>query len=141
MNQKPSLLFLCTGNSARSQMAEALLRKHAGDRFDVFSAGTQPQGVNPLTLKVLQEADLPTAGLRSKSVAELGQLSLTWLIVVCGDAEGNCPATAVTAEHRLFWPFTDPATAKGSEAARLTVFRWIRDQIEAKIKNWLLTIE
>ncbi len=72
MNEKPSVLFLCTGNSARSQMAEAILRKHAGDRFNVYSAGTNPHGVNPMTIQVLEEIGLPTVCMRSKSERSFG---------------------------------------------------------------------
>lgn len=135
--QKPAVLFLCTGNSARSQMAEALLRKHADDRFQVYSAGTDPAGVNPLTIKAVAEIGLPTRGLRSKSVDEFRQTTLTYLIAVCGKADQACPAALLSARERLFWPFDDPAACQGNEEDRLAVFRRVRDEIEAQIKQWL----
>ena len=134
---KPAVLFLCTGNSARSQMAEALLRKHAGDRFDVHSAGTEPKGVNPLTVKVLDEVGVPTEGLRSKNLTEYLKLPVGYLIIVCGDADQSCPRIWPGVTNRLFWPFDDPAAAQGSEEVRLEAFRRTRDQIEARIKEWL----
>src|SRR5687768_14533428 len=89
----PGVLFLCTGNSARSQMGEALLRKRAGDRFHVYSAGTDPKGVNPLTVKVMHEIGIDMSGARSKGVKELlGKVPVRHLIVVCDDAERNCPS-------------------------------------------------
>ena len=135
---KPNVLFLCTGNSARSQMAEALLRMHAGDRFDVHSAGTDPKGVNPLTIKVLEEIGIPTAGLRSKGVTEfLGKLPVRYLIIVCSGADKACPAVWPGTVQRMFWPFEDPAAATGTDGQRLLKFREIRDQIDERICDWL----
>src|SRR5687768_15691587 len=131
MTKHPNVLFLCTGNSARSQMAEALLQKHAGDKFNVYSAGTDPKGVNPLTIKVLREIGLPTDELRSKGVTEyLGRLAVHYLIIVCGDADKSCPTVWPGMMNRLFWPFDDPAAAHGSEEVRLEMFRRVRDEIE-----------
>ncbi len=139
--EKSNVLFLCTGNSARSQLAEALLREHGGDSFDVYSAGTNPQGVNPLTIAVLEEVGLPTAGLRSKGVKEfLGRLPVHYLIVVCGEADDACPTIWPGLGERLFWPFEDPAAASGSEETRLAKFREVRSQIEARITDWLGTL-
>jgi arsenate reductase len=140
--RKSNVLFLCTGNSARSQMAEALLRKHDGDRFDVYSAGTEPKGVNPLTVRALEEIGLPTGDLRSKGVTEfLGKLPLRYLIIVCSEADKSCPTAWPGMAERMFWPFEDPAAARGSESERLQKFRQVRDQIEARIKEWLAEIE
>ena len=139
--QKPNVLFLCTGNSARSQMAEALLRNHAGDRFNVHSAGTNPQGVNPLTLRALEEIGLPTDGLHSKSVKEfLGRLPVRYLIVVCTAADQECPTVWPGLAERLFWPFDDPAAATGSDDQRLAKFRQVRDQVEERVLQWLSEI-
>jgi arsenate reductase (thioredoxin) len=136
--RKQNVLFLCTGNSARSQIAESLLRKHAGDIFDVYSAGTEPKGVNPLTLRVLGEIGVPTAGLHSKGVKEfLGKLPVRYLIIVCSGADAACPAIWPGMNERLFWPFEDPAAVAGTHEEKLAVFRDIRDQIEAKILDWL----
>jgi arsenate reductase len=135
---KPGVLFLCTGNSARSQMAEALLRKRAGDRFEVYSAGTEPKGINPLTTRVLNEIGLDISGQRSKGVKELlGQIPVRHLIVVCQDADRSCPTVWPGVLNRMFWPFDDPAAAKGSEQQRLEKFRSVRDQIDERIERWL----
>jgi arsenate reductase (thioredoxin) len=135
---KPTVLFLCTGNSARSQMAEALLRHRAGDRFEAHSAGTEPKGVNPLTIRVLEEIGVSTDGLRSKGVKEfLGRMTVRHMIVVCSDADKKCPTTWPGMVNRQFWPFDDPAAAEGTEEERLSVFRAIRDQIDARLKAWI----
>lgn len=139
--QKQNVLVLCTGNSARSQMGEAFLRKHGGERFDVFSAGTDPKGVNPLAVKALAEVGIDASGQRSKNLKEyLGKLPVSYLIVVCGDADENCPRIWPGVHNRLFWPFDDPAAATGTEEDQLTVFRRVRDQIDAKIQAWLKEI-
>src|SRR5262245_25357875 len=104
---KSNILVLCTGNSARSQMAEALLRKHADERFNVFSAGTEPKGINPLTVKVMREAGVDMSGQRSKHLREyLGILDVHYLIIVCHDADGKCPAIWPGSPRmkRMFWP-------------------------------------
>jgi arsenate reductase len=135
---KPGVLFLCTGNSARSQMAEALLRKRAGDRFEVYSAGTEPKGINPLTIRVLNEIGLDISGQRCKGVKELlGQIPVRHLIVVCQDADRSCPTVWPGVLNRMFWPFDDPAAAQGSEQQRLEKFRSVRDQIDERIELWL----
>jgi arsenate reductase len=134
----PNVLFLCTGNSARSQMAEAILRHRAGDRFSAHSAGTEPKGVHPLTVRVLAESGIATDGLRSKGVQEfLGRMPLRHVIVVCSDADKKCPTAWPGVVDRQFWPFDDPAAAQGSEEQRLAEFRRIRDQIDRRIAAWL----
>jgi arsenate reductase len=138
---KATVLFLCTGNSARSQMAEALLRKRAGDRFDAYSAGTEPKGMNPLTVRAMNEIGIDISGQRSKGVKEyLGRLPVDYLIVVCGDAEQNCPTTWPGMRTRMFWPFDDPAAEEGTEKERLEAFRRVRDEIDVRIRNWLREI-
>jgi arsenate reductase len=138
---KQNVLFLCTGNSARSQMGEALLRKHAGDRFDVYSAGTDPKGVNPLTVKALAEVGIDASGHTSKHLKEyLGRLSVSYLIIVCGEADESCPRIWPGVHNRLFWPFDDPAAATGTEEAKLAEFRRVRDQIDAKVRAWLVDL-
>jgi arsenate reductase len=133
-----NVLFLCTGNSCRSQMGEALLRHRASDRFDVFSAGTQPKGIHPLTIRVLEEKGLDTSKLRSKDITEfLGKLPVHHLIVVCENAEGNCPRIFPGMLDRQFWPFDDPPAFKGTEEDKLHKFREVRDQIDARIERWL----
>lgn len=135
---KPAVLFLCTGNSARSQMAEGLLRKEAGDTFDVYSAGTNPKGLHPLTIRVMNEMGIDVSGHRSKHLSEyLGVLNVRYLIIVCDQANNECPTTWPGALSRLVWLFEDPAAATGSEETRLAKFREVRDAIQAKIRAWL----
>ena len=135
---KSTVLFLCSGNSARSQMAEALLRHHAGDRFDVFSAGLEPRGVNPLTVAVMDEIGIDIRQQRSKSVSEfLGKASISCAIFVCPRAEQSCPRMYPFATKALSWPFDDPSADVGSPEDKLHKFREVRDQIDRKIRAWL----
>jgi len=135
---KTKVLFLCTGNSARSQMAEALLRHYAGDRFEAYSAGLEPQGIHPLTTRVMAEIGLPLTGQYAKDVREyLGRVHFGYLITVCADAEARCPSVFPGLGQRLHWAFEDPAAFVGSEEARLQKFRQVRDQIDRRIRDWL----
>jgi arsenate reductase len=135
---RPRVLFVCTGNSARSIMAEALLRHMAGDRFEVFSAGMEPKGVNPLSIKALQEIGVDTAGLSSKSTMDfLGKVRVRYAIIVCTRAQESCPRIQPFALNTLYWPFDDPAAATGTEEQRLAEFRRVRDEIAGRIKEWL----
>ncbi len=134
----PRVLFVCTGNSARSIMAEALLRHRAGDRFESHSAGMEPKGVNPLSMKALQEIGVDTSGLSSKNTMEfLGRVRVRYAIIVCDNAQQSCPRIQPFALTTLFWPFPDPAAAEGTEEERLAAFRDVRDQIDAAIVSWL----
>jgi arsenate reductase len=136
--EKHNVLFLCTGNTARSQMAEAFLKRYAGDRFEVYSAGYDPQQINPLTRKVMAEKGLDLKGHYSKGPGEfLGKMSFRYLIIVCGNAEKACPKTFPGVLFRMFWPFDDPAAATGTEEEKLAAFRRARDQIDQKIQAWL----
>lgn len=136
---KTKVLFLCTGNSARSLMAEAFLRQAAGDRFDVYSAGLEPKGINPYTRAVMKEAGLDLNGQWSKDVTEyLGRVNFGYLITVCDHAEKNCPTTFLGINQREHWAFEDPAAFQGSEEETLAKFRAVRDQIEQRIRAWLL---
>jgi arsenate reductase len=132
------VLFLCTGNSARSQMAEAFLRRYGGDRFEVYSAGLEPErGIHPLTLKVMQEIGFDMQGHYAKDIREyLGKVHFGYLITVCDRAEKNCPIFPGMGV-RLHWSFEDPAAFEGSEEGKLAKFREIRDQIEARVRAWL----
>lgn len=135
---KPNVIFLCTGNSARSQMAEAFLRHYAGKHFNVFSAGLEPKGMNPFTVAVMQEKGFDMGGQVSKGVSEyLGRQVFQYVITVCDHADANCPTVWMGAAHRLHWSFEDPAAVVGSDDEKLAMFRAVRDQIEAKIKGWL----
>ncbi len=137
--EKPKVLFLCTGNSARSQMAEALLKNLAGDRFAVYSAGYDPQSINPFTRRVMEEIGIDLSGQYSKGVEEfLGKMKIDYLITVCDRAEKNCPTAFPGINQRLFWPFVDPAAVTGGDAAKLAKFREVRDQIAARLKLWLM---
>jgi len=136
---KPTVLFLCGGNSCRSQMAEAFLRKHAGDRYTVYSAGLKASGLHPLTVQVMKEVgiDLEQAGHRAKTVDEvLEATSVDLLIGVCDAAAAACPTLPGVGEH-LVWPFEDPPAHPGPDEARLAKFREVRDEIEARIQAWL----
>ena len=138
MEGKPRILFLCTGNSARSQMAEALLRKHAGDRFEACSAGMEPKGIHPLTERVLREIGIDTSVLHSKDLRTfLGKVSIQNAIVVCEKAQQRCPRFYPFALNNLYWPFDDPVAFEGSPAAQLEKFRDVRDQIDERIQTWL----
>ena len=137
-SKNPKVLFLCTGNSARSQMAEAWLRHYGGDRFEAYSAGLEPGGINPYTRRVMDEAGVSLEGQWSKDVKEyLGHVNFGYLITVCGHADKNCPRTFLSVGQKLHWDLEDPAAADGDEAARLAKFREIRDQIEARVLAWL----
>ena len=132
------VLFLCTGNSARSQMAEAFLRKYAGDRFEAHSAGLEPKPLHPLTVKVMEEAGVDMSGHTSKSFETyLGKLLFQYLITVCDEAEKNCPTSWPGVKNRLHLYFEDPAAFMGVEDEKLARFRQVRGQIDEKVKAWL----
>lgn len=129
------VLFVCTGNSARSVMAEVLLRQHGGDAFDVYSAGTEPKGINPLTLRVLAEAGLDASWARSKSVDEFLGQSFDYVITVCDQARQSCPVFSGVHES-LHWGYEDPAAAEGTEDERLAVFRKVFIQLGERIRQF-----
>lgn len=134
---KPKVLFLCTGNSARSQMAEAFLRKYGGDKFEVFSAGLEPSVINPLTVQVMEEVGVNMSGHFAKGLAQyLGKVHFSYLVTVCSRAEEKCPIFPGMGT-RLHWPFDDPAAYTGTPEERLEKFRQVRDQIEAMVIEWL----
>lgn len=139
--EKTRVLFLCSGNSARSQMAEALLRLKAGDAFEAYSAGLEPSGLNPYTVRVLKEIGINTDDLYSKALSTFfGKYHFGYLITVCSKAEEKCPIFPGMGT-RLHWPFDDPAAFHGSDEETLAFFRKIRDQIDAKILEWLISQE
>ncbi len=141
-DNKPVVLFLCTANTCRSQMAEALLRHHAADRFEVISAGLEPgPQVHPLALRVLEEKGVSTAGLRPKNLREfLGFVRVRWAIFVCSRAAETCPVAWPDLSERTHWPVDDPAVVAGTEEERLEAFRRVRDELEARITAWLATL-
>ena len=137
--EKLRVLFLCTGNSCRSQMAEAFLRRYAGEHFEAYSAGLEPKPINPLTIQVMDEIGFDLAGQTSKGVeVYLGKVLFKYLITVCDEAEKNCPATWPGVTSRFHWSFEDPAKFEGSAEEKLAKFREVRDLIQAKIINWLV---
>lgn len=139
---KPTVLFVCSMNSARSQMAEGWLHHLAGDRYGTYSAGIHATQVNPLAIKVMKEAGVDIAHQTSNSTAEyLGKLSVTYLVIVCDKAAEQCPSSWPGVRMRFFWPFPDPAAVEGLEDVKLQAFREVRDQIKTKIESWLSEIE
>jgi arsenate reductase len=134
--EKRTALVLCTGNSARSQMAEGLLRNEGGDRFAVFSAGTKPSVVRPEAIAVMAEIGIDISTHRSKSVDEFIGRHLDLVITVCDNANEACPIFPGTTQ-RLHWPFPDPAAVNGREEVRLEAFRKVRDQILGRVKVFL----
>jgi arsenate reductase len=134
---KQRVLFLCTGNSARSQMAEGILRHLAGDRFEVFSAGTKPNVVNPHAIEAMREIGVDISHHRSKHVSEYFGKPMDTVITVCDNAKETCPIFPGV-KHQIHWSFEDPAAAEGTEEEKLAVFRTIRDQIFGRIKNEFL---
>jgi len=134
---KPKVLFLCTGNSARSQIAEALLRHYAGEHFEVFSAGLEPKAINPLTVQVMEELGLDLSRHTSKDLKSfIGNTSFEYMITVCASAEALCPIFPGMGT-RLHWDIEDPSKFAGTPEEKLAKFRLIRDQLDQKIILWL----
>jgi arsenate reductase len=135
--RKHRVLFLCTHNSARSQMAEGLLRHLAGDRFEVYSAGTGAIVVRPLAIRAMAELGIDIAGQESKTLDRYVGEPFDAVITVCDQANEACPVF-LGAKQRLHWTFPDPSQATGTEAEQLTVYRAVRDAIRARIQAELL---
>jgi len=135
---KERVLILCTGNSARSQMAEGLLRHDGGSRFEVFSAGVSPSHVRPEAVEAMREAGIDISGQRSKPVEEFAGQEFDYVITVCDNAREQCPFFPA-GTRRIHWSFEDPAAAAGDHAARLAVFRRVRDEIRARLGEFALT--
>ncbi len=133
---KPRVLFLCTGNSCRSQMAEGLLRSLAGDRFEVDSAGTNPVGLNPGAVAAMKELGVDIAGHASKSLDGFLNQRIDYVVTVCDRARESCP-TLPGAVTLLHWSFDDPAVAKGSVEERQAVFRRVRDEIAERVRQFV----
>lgn len=138
MIEKPIILVLCTGNSARSQMAEALLRKYKGDTFAAASAGTEPKPqVHPMAVAAMKEIGMDISKQRPKDLKEfLGKAPVRHVLIVCDNANKSCPRVWPGSFSRTFMPFDDPAAATGSDAEKLAVFRRVRDEIAEAIRNW-----
>jgi arsenate reductase (thioredoxin) len=131
---KPKVLFLCTGNSARSQMAEGFLRHLAGQKYDVLSAGIEPKGLNPLAVQAMREAGIDISGQRSKDARELLGTPIQFVVTVCSSAKEKCPVFPGTVKF-LHWDLDDPAAAAGAPEEKLAVFRRVRDEILAHIER------
>ena len=130
------ILVLCTGNSCRSQMAEGFLRARLRDSDHVVSAGLEPQGVNPRAVKVMSEVGIDLSGHTSSHVDDYLDRQFDYIITVCDNAAANCPVFP-GGGTRLHWPFDDPAQATGNDEEIVDVFRRVRDEIEAKVKDWI----
>lgn len=135
--KKTTVLFLCSRNACRSQMAEAFLKHYAGDRFDAYSAGLEPASeIHHLTSQVMAEKGFSLSGQRPKSIMTyLGRLPATQVIVVCSKAARSCPTSWPFPVQMHEWPFEDPTSYEGDQAATLDKFREIRDLIERRIKD------
>jgi arsenate reductase len=134
---KTRVLFVCTHNSARSQMAEGLLRQLAGDRFEAFSAGTEVSSVRPEAISVMAELGIDISGQHSKSVDQFVGQQFSWVITVCDRARESCPYFP-GAEQTAHWGFDDPAEAPGTDEERLYVFRRVRDEIRDRLRMFIL---
>lgn len=133
---KTKALFLCTGNSCRSQMAEGFLRACGGDSYEAYSAGMKPSQVNPLAIEVMREVGVDISRHRSKNVAEYVGQDFGTVITMCDNAKDQCPIFPGSG-LREHWPFDDPADATGGDEERLAVFRRVRDEIGARIEQFV----
>ena len=136
MTDRKRVLILCTGNSARSQMAEGLLRNLAGDRFEVASAGVAPTAVRPEAIAVMRELGIDISQHRSKSVDEFVNQPFDFVITVCDNANEQCPVFPVNTE-RIHWSFEDPAATQGDDELRLKTFRRVRDEILHQLRRFV----
>jgi arsenate reductase len=132
-SEKIRVLFLCTHNSARSQMAEGLLREMGKAQFEVFSAGTEATQVRPLAIEAMQELGIDISDQRSKVLTEYLHQPFDYVITVCDQANESCPIFP-RATHRLHWSFPDPSKASGTHEEQLSVYRQVRDKIAAHIR-------
>jgi arsenate reductase len=130
------LLFVCTGNSARSQMAEGFARRFGGEQIEAHSAGVEPSRMNPFAVAVMREKGIDISGQYSKAFDETLARRMDLVVTVCGHANESCPVLPPEVK-RLHWPLEDPAAAQGTDAEKLARFQEIRDQIEARIVGLL----
>jgi arsenate reductase len=140
MSERKRVLILCTGNSARSQMAEGLLRQLGGDLFEVASAGVLPTHVRPEAIAAMRELGIDISAHRSKSVDEFSAQEFDYVITVCDHANERCPVFPGKTQ-RIHWSFDDPALAPGDEMERLAIFRRVRDEIAARLREFVATQE
>jgi arsenate reductase len=130
------VLFLCTGNSARSQMAEGLLRTFGGGDFEINSAGTDPKELNPLAIEAMRESGIDISGQQSKSLERFLGQHFDYIITVCDRARDTCP-TFPGDNQRIHWGFEDPAAVTGTRAEQLAVFRRVRNEISERLRVWV----
>jgi len=135
MTERKKVLILCTGNSARSQMAEGLLRHYGGEDFTVESAGIEPSFVRPEAIEVMRELGIDISGQRSKSIDEFSGQTFDYVITVCDNANQNCPVFPA-ATQRIHWSIADPAAVVGDNEARLEAFRVARDELRARLEEF-----
>jgi arsenate reductase len=135
---KIKVLFLCSSNSARSQMAEAFLKSYAGEKYKAYSAGLEPREIHTLTKKVMDEIGIDISDQYSKPLKDyMGKVHFGYLITVCDEAEEKCPGTFPGMGRRLHWSFEDPAQFTGKEEEKINKFREIRDLIKQKVQDWV----
>ena len=138
MSEAPvRVLFLCTHNSARSQMAEALLRFIGGERFDVVSAGTEPGHVHPLAIRVMDEVGIDLSAAHAKDVQQFVGQDFDYVITVCDRANESCPIFPGDPE-RIHWSFRDPSAVEGSDETRMAAFRKVRDELRQRLRTWVM---
>lgn len=135
MSDRKRVLILCTGNSARSQMAEGLLREIAGDRFEVASAGVAPTHVRPEAITAMNEIGIDISQQHSKAVDEFTGQAFDYVITVCDNANEQCPTFPANTQ-RIHWSFEDPAAVEGDETMRLAAFRLVRDEIQQRLRSF-----
>lgn len=138
MKKRKKVLFLCTTNSCRSQMAEGILKAIGKDKFEVWSAGAEATFVHPLAIRVMSESGVDISTQSSDSVEQFQGEEFDYVITLCGDTATNvCPAFLGKAAQRLHWNFPDPALAEGSRAEKLEVFRTVRDSIKTRMEGFV----
>ena len=134
VGSKKGILFLCTGNSCRSQMAEGFAKKMLPKNMEVFSAGLEPKGVHPMAIKVMQEVGIDISKQKSKNISEIPLVKISTVITLCGDATERCPIFPGKVK-RIHWELEDPAKAQGSEEENTQAFRKVRDKIKSYMEN------
>ena len=132
--KKKGILFLCTANSCRSQMAEGFARQLAPQGVQIYSAGTEPKRIHPLAIKIMKEAGIDISEQRSKGLEQLPMEEIDLVVTLCGEAAESCPTLPKKTE-RLHWPLADPVLAEGNEETVLKIFREVRDEIRARVES------
>ena len=135
----PLIYFICTGNSARSQMAEGFARQMLSDRFEFLSGGLEPSSLNPYAVQAMAEVGVDISGQSSKQIDIDRLWAARIAVTLCGDAEERCPLTP-PGVLRLHWPLSDPAKAQGTDEQKLDVFRRVRDEIEIQVRDLAATL-